>query len=252
MTTKLFLGTLLCSVISINAQVSTINEDFSTFSGTSFPQNGWTSNRVAPYAYFIANDHPQVYSLFDVTNPTYIITPEILSINGTQTIKFDAQVTTGSAGGGTIQVGTLSDPADVNTFVAISGLETLQTAATQYSYTVPSTTAKYIAFKFQPSTVHAALQVDNVVFGPTATLAVSDVKNVKSTPKHVLTSDNQLQFIGNDAVSSIDIFSAGGSRVMGEKVSSNSVNVSELAKGVYMYKATTKQGQVIQSKFIRK
>ena len=246
MKAKLFLAASLFAVVA-NAQLTSINEDFSGFTQQNFPQNGWTSNRTYPYAYFIQGQYAQSYSLFDVANPTYIITPELAILNGSQTLKFDAQVSTGSGGAGTIQVGTLANPTDVSTFVAISPAVTLTTSAATLTYSVPASSAKYIAFKFQPSTVHAALQVDNVVFGES--LSASNFAAAK--PVQFVVKNNQINFLNDAKISNVKIYSASGNLVANEAPTQNKLDVSRLSNGVYIIAIENNEGKITKSKFIK-
>ncbi len=235
--------------LQTKAQLSSIDEDFSTFSGTTFPQNNWTSNRAYPYAYFVANSNPQIYSLFDSTTPTYVITPEIVSPDGSKTLTFDAQITTNSNGGGSIQVGVLTDASDIATFVAISTAETLQATSTTYSYTVPASSGKYIAFKFQPTTIHAALQFDNVKYSEQ--LAVTESTSNKDV-KFALTADNSaLKFVSTSTLSNAKVYSAAGQLATEGKIINNTFDIARLRTGVYYIVIEKANGQSVKSKFIK-
>ena len=104
------------------------------------------------------------------------ITPEIISPNGTKKVQFDAQVSEGSGGTGTVTIVVLTSPTDMTTFVALSPAQALQTTSTTSTYDVLLSTVKYIAFRFQPSSVHAAMQLDNVKYR--ANLAVNEGVNI--------------------------------------------------------------------------
>ena len=265
MNTKLFLGALLFSIITTNAQVTTINENFDSFTAgnTTFPQNGWSAVLAAnPLPYPPApmmivagttDKYIQAYSGNSTSNPSYLVSPQIVAPTGDKTLSFSALKNSTSPADGTIEIGLASDPSDMATFVAIgSPIALSNTTAQTFTVNVPASTSTYIVFKFTPMAAHVALELDNVVYTTTVTLGTSEIKNNAAGIKHVLTSDNELKFLGNDIISTIDIYSLTGSKVIGEKVSSNTVNVSNLASGVYIYRATTKQGQPIQSKFIKK
>ena len=251
MKAKLFLAASLFAITSINAQLSEINEDFSGFSQQNFPQNGWTSNRTYPYAYLIPGQYAQSYSLFDAANPTYIITPEIVSPDGTKKIKFDAQVSTGSGGSGTIQVGLLTSATDMSTFQSISTVETLQATATTYTFDVPASSGKYIAFKFQPSTVHAALQVDNVVYG--TNLAVNESASNSNTVKFAVSKDNNsLIFATQTVFNNAKVYNSAGQIATEGKIINNLFDITRLKTGVYFIVVEDKNGQSAKSKFIKK
>lgn len=249
MRTRLLSTTTLALSLSISAQLQTINEDFSTFSSTAFPQNGWTANRVSPYAYFIPNSNPQIYSLFDAVNPTYVFTPELQAIDGTQILKFDAQITPTSNAGGSVQVGTITDPKDLTGFTPISPVEALQPTATTYTYAVPATSAKYIAFKFQPSGFHAAMQFDNVVF-QAGSLAVKE-NIAKNKLQFALVSGSYLQFTGTEKLEEISIYDLSGRMIQQGKVNNNQFSVNQLKSGIYIFTVTNSKGELQKAKFLK-
>ncbi|WP_157676879.1 T9SS type A sorting domain-containing protein [Chryseobacterium sp. T16E-39] len=255
MNIKLLFGALLFSTITATAQVATINENFSTFSGASLPQNNWTSNRPSPYALVSPNNFVQAYSSTDIVNPTYIITPELIIINGTQTLKFDSQISTGSFPGaaGTIQVGTVNSAGDASSFVAITTPVALQSTSQTYTYTIPATSAKFIAFKIQPSTIHSAFQIDNVIFAPTSTLAISDNLKPDNIIRFAVNTENTaLQFVAKKDPKNIQVYSAAGQKVAEGKLNNQRFDISRLQTGIYYIAIQTAEGTITQSKFIKK
>ncbi|CAA7193621.1 T9SS type A sorting domain-containing protein [Chryseobacterium potabilaquae] len=251
---KLLSAALLFS-ITAQSQVATINENFSTFSGQTFPQQGWTSSKPYPYALFSVNNFPQVYSGTDVINPTYIITPELIAIDGTQTLKFDAQISTGSFQGaaGTIEVGTIASPSDTSSFVSISSPVALQSTSSAFSYTIPATTAKFIAFKIKPSTVHSAFQIDNVVFSAASNLGVGDQTKSKENIQFTVNPENTtLQFTTKKELKNIQIYSSNAQKVKEGKVMDKAFDISNLQTGIYYFTIESAEGSIMKSTFIKK
>ena len=94
MTKILSFCSLLGIFSSLNAQVNTIEEDFSTFTDLYFPQKGWNkkdfsredapiTTRFQPRGYIRTNS----FYNSDIA-PVYIITPKITSIDGVKSLKF--------------------------------------------------------------------------------------------------------------------------------------------------------------------
>ncbi|MFP9114848.1 T9SS type A sorting domain-containing protein [Flavobacterium sp. RHBU_3] len=177
---------LLGAVLNMNAQCETaatsLSEDFTNFTiGTSnvFPQNCWSSIALGyPNGGMVytaqagdpANQYAVFYASTAVNVNSYLITPEIATIDGTHQLSFStwklAQNGTVPAGTVTIQVGTITDTADADTFVAVGDAITVTTgtAATFGNMIIPATTGAHIAFRISADTVHNAIAIDDVVW----------------------------------------------------------------------------------------
>ncbi|MBB6369414.1 T9SS-dependent choice-of-anchor J family protein [Chryseobacterium shigense] len=261
---KLLLGTLMFTAFTANAQVATINENFDSFTtGTSaaWPQNGWS--KVVPpgagpfiYADGTTDKHAQFYTLMSPNTAGYLISPQIVAPDGTKSLKFTYAMTTGSAGGGTLEVGLISaaTTAGTATFTSISPVYSLNSATEQtVTITVPASANQYIAFKFTGSVQHAALQVDDVIYNAASTLAVSDHVKTKENVQFAVNSDNTaLQFVYKKEPKNIQIYSAGAQKVSEGKVKGQQFNIAALQAGVYYIIIETAEGSVIKSKFIKK
>lgn len=265
MTIKLLFTALAFSAVTANAQVTTLNETFESFTiGTSaaWPQNGWS--KVVPpgagpfiYADGTTDKHAQFYTLMAPNTPGYLITPQIVTPDGTRSVKFTYAMTAGSAGTGTLEVGLVSAATTAGTaaFTSISPVYTLNSATEQtVTITVPASTNQYIAFKFIGAAQHAALQVDNVIYNTTSTLAVSD-SNIKSKEyiKFAVNSQNTaLQFVGKVQPKNVEIYSAVGQQVAAGKVNNNTFDITTLQSGVYFILIETTDNKAVKSKFIKK
>lgn len=147
------------------------------------------------------------------------ITPDIISPDGSKKVQFDAQVSEGSGGTRTVTIVVLTSPTDMTTVIALSPAQTLQTTSTTYTYDVLSSTVKYIAFRFQPSSVHSAMQLDNVKYG--ANLAVNEGVNISRNLKMAVSSDNNfLKIVAPNSLSKEVIYSTDIQMVTEEKKSS--------------------------------
>ncbi|MBK1895808.1 T9SS-dependent choice-of-anchor J family protein [Chryseobacterium paridis] len=266
MNLKLLFGALVFSTITANAQLATINENFNAFAEgqgqTVFPQNQW--NNVFPAA--VGNPPPmmnvvasgsnkfvQSYSGANQNSPQYLISPQIVTPTGDKTLSFKARRNTGSAPG-TIQVGLVSSPSDMTTFVALGNPTMLTSDVFQtYSFPVPASTSSYIAFKFVGAIApHTVLELDDVTYVgalSTSNVAVASKENIKFA---VNTENTALQFIAKKDPKNIQVYSAAGQKVAEGKLNNQRFDISKLQTGIYYIAIETAEGSVTQSKFIKK
>ena len=240
------------------APLAEINENFNSFTtGTSaLPQKDWNKVSAGPLLYIDGSggqNYAQAYTLFSPNVPNYLISPQIEAPDGSKSITFTAAQTTGSAGQGTVEVGLVdgTTSADMASFTSLGGAITLtSTTENTYTFTVPASTKQYVAFRFIGSVNHTALHVDNIVYKKAETLSVGDIKN-KNTFQLVATN-NELRLIGNQTAKNIKIYSSNGSLAINSIVLNNSVDISKLPTGVYFSVIETTNGNIAQSKFIKK
>lgn len=184
---KLLLGALAFSAISIHAQVATINENFDNFTSgnTTFPQNGWsvqlaTNNLPYPPAPMMivtsdTNKAVQSYAGNNGTDPSYLITPQIVTPAGDKTLTFSSGLVSTSPGTSTIQIGLASNPADMTTFTAVGNPISISSVTSQnYSVNIPASTSSYIVFKVTPTAAHTATLLDNVVYDTPAVGTINE------------------------------------------------------------------------------
>ncbi|GAA4162407.1 hypothetical protein GCM10022217_29780 [Chryseobacterium ginsenosidimutans] len=264
---RLLLGTLMLTAIAANAQVATINENFDGFTSgnNTFPQNGWSTKMAAnpmpfpPAPLMIvttdANKGVQAYSGNNTSEPSYLITPQIVAPTGDKTVSFTVVLASPSPAPGSIQVGLASNPADMTTFVPVGSSTTLSTVgATQnISVNIPASTSQYIVFRFTPTAAHVAIQIDNVVYNTSSSLAVSDNVKSKGEIQFAVNSENTaLQFVTKKDPKNIQIYSAGAQKVAEGKLSGKTFDISALQTGVYYIIIETAEGSAVKSKFIKK
>lgn len=146
--------------------VTTINEDFNTY--TELSESCWTANEGSPMVSIDGSETEKFisfYSFMSANTPGYAVTPQIVSIDGSQTITFETAMQEGSAPGNvTIQIGTLSNATDFETFTAVGEVIEVPAEATEYSVAIPTTDDTYIAFQITADGQHVAASIDNVVF----------------------------------------------------------------------------------------
>lgn len=255
----LSLGLVVLGLLQINAQHSSINENFDSF--TAIPQNGWTgvfsSTAGNPPPMFLIDDQSgnkaiQTYAGGIVNADIYLITPQIIAPDGSKTLSFQVAKSVGSAGNGTVEAGLLSNSTDMSTFVSLGAAVSLTSNTYQtINVNVPSSTATYIAFKFHSVSPHSALQIDNVIYG--SSMSVSEIA-ASSDIKFGTTLDNKmLQFSSkNYTVSGVQIYSANGQKVIVGKTSNNTFDISSLKSGIYFIIIETTKGTVVKTKFLKK
>ncbi|WP_415326508.1 T9SS type A sorting domain-containing protein [Chryseobacterium sp. MMS23-Vi53] len=264
---RLLIGTLMFSAITANAQVATLNETFNNFTAgnTTFPQNGWSavlpSGGTPPAMMIVFNDtatsnqYIQSYSGSNVSTAQYLVSPQIVSPTGNKSISFKARKNSASAPV-MVQVGLASSPTDMTTFVGIGNPTMLTTDTFQtITVSVPSSSSSYLVFRTISGVAapHTAVDIDDVKYDFTTTLAVSDAAKSKAEVQFVVNSDNTaLQFITKKDPKNIQIYSAGAQKVAEGKLSDRSFDISALQTGVYYIVIETAEGSVVQSKFIKK
>lgn len=267
---KLLLGSLLFTAITVNAQVSSINENFDTFTTgtTTFPQAGWSAIVApmtnvfppAPPRMIVAADGNnrfiQAYAGNNSTGSSYLVTPQIETPAGNKTLSFTTTLVSPSPGPGTLQIGVASNPADMSTFIPVGNPIAVTTIGViqNESIPIPATAGSYLVFKFTPSSEHVAVQIDNVVYNTSNTLGTNDHLAGKNNElKFAVNTDNTaLVFSTQKDPKNIQIFSASGQKVAEGKLNGKTFNISELPTGIYYTAIETTEGKTIQSKFIKK
>ncbi|SHM07776.1 T9SS-dependent choice-of-anchor J family protein [Chryseobacterium polytrichastri] len=265
---RLLFGTLMLTAMTANAQVATINENFDGFvSGSvTFPQNGWSIKLATnplpfpPAPLMIvttdANKAVQAYSGNNTNQPSYLITPQIVTPAGDKALSFTATAAEPYTSSGTIQIGVASNPTDMSTFVAVGSPVTIVGPGTIQNINVPipaSTGTTYLVFKFTPTVAHTALQIDNVVYNTSSTLAVSDAAKSKEEIKFAVNAENtELQFVAKKDPKNIQVYATGGQKVAEGKLKGQIFDISALQTGVYYIIIETAEESVVKSKFIKK
>lgn len=265
MKSKLFFTGCIFSVIAVNAQLATINENFNTFTSgdtaAAFPQNGWTTVLATNPTPFppapvmvitnAADKAIQSYSGNNSTLPSYLITPQIVSPTGNKTLQFTAIKAASS--NGTIEVGLVSNPTDMSTFVSFGSVSLTTSTAQNVNIMVPASSSSYIAFKFIPTSAHNLLQIDNVVYDLTANLSVNvQIKKAEDIKFIVNTNQTSLQFFTKQEIKNVSVFSATGQNVASGKINNNLFDISTLQTGIYYILIEAENGKMIKSKFIKK
>ncbi|WP_333854368.1 T9SS type A sorting domain-containing protein [Epilithonimonas sp.] len=262
MKAKLLLAASLFAVVA-QAQLATINENFDNFTAGSniFPQNGWSTklpiSQAQPQPIMIVtpgeNKSIQAYPGSTVAQPMYLITPQIVAPAGDKILSFDtAMVAGGFSTIGTVQVGLVTDPTDMTTFVAVGNpIELTSTTIQNVKVSIPASAATYLVIRTTSSTMHTPIHIDNVKYD--TNLAVNESTFNSNNVKFAVSADNNsLKFVSTTTLSNAKIYSAAGHVATEGKISNNTLNISTLKSGVYFIIIEDNAGQTVKSKFIKK
>lgn len=273
---KLLFTGLAFSAITVNAQLSTLDENFES-AVISTPANynnlvsGWTKkvNQTSPHNIYVdqanGNKYVNFYSAGSLAADVFLISPQIVAPDGTKQLSFTANRLEGYA---TLEVGLIDNP---ESLAANSGVpasyQLLQTytfsttnTPTVTPFTVPASSKQYIVFRYrnpQPlfpgsTSSHAVLSVDNIKYNTAANLAVSDAFKNNDINFAVNSNNTALKFVGKTEIKNVNIYSTTGQNVASGKVNDNSFSINTLQTGVYYVLIETKDGSAVKSKFIKK
>ncbi|TDX86455.1 T9SS-dependent choice-of-anchor J family protein [Epilithonimonas xixisoli] len=264
MKAKLFLVASLFAVIA-QAQLTTINEDFSNFTAgpTSFPQYGWSiivppnplPNPPAPFIRVIENGTAktvQAYPGNSSNQPLYLITPQIVAPAGDKTISFDTGLVASSPGTTTIQIGIATNPTDmVGTFVPVGDpIPITSTTVQNVKVNIPQSAGTYLVIRHTPTAPHTALEIDNVKYD--VSLAVNESAFNNNFKFAVSPDNNSLRFVSNEQLSTAKVYSSTGQLATEGKITNNALDITRLKTGVYFIVIENANGQSVKSKFIKK
>lgn len=113
-------------------------------------------NSSAPNGYYLYNDTA-------TTAGGMLVSPQITPLsNGANRVRFMAA---GGSSGYTLQVGTLSNPADASTFTQISAV-TLTSTMAQYTVNIPAGTDQYLAFRHGVGGTYRGIGIDDINIQP--------------------------------------------------------------------------------------
>ncbi|WP_144282891.1 fibronectin type III domain-containing protein [Chryseobacterium echinoideorum] len=113
-----------------------------------------TAFTSAPNGYYIYSDAASTGGGMLVSPPTTNL------MSGNYRVKFSAN---GGGANYTMEVGTLSDPNDASTFVAIGTGISLTTTMTQYTVNIPSGTNQYLAFRHAGGGTYRSIRLDDII-----------------------------------------------------------------------------------------
>lgn len=248
---------LFCMAIAAQAQCEAqaeLNENFNAF--TDLPENCWSAVTTGPMLYIDGEETEQYvsfYSLFAANAPAYLVSPELSTLGGNYTLSFDAGLQEGTAPGNvTLQIGTLTDPADATTFTAVGEAITLTSEIIPYTdIAIPGDAGNHIAFMITADGQHIAAAIDNVKWDTTAGIADHNTASFGLYPNP--SADGNITVALNSAVAgkgTVSVFSLTGAKVyeteIASGISSQQISLSSLSAGMYIVKVEA--GSYTQSK----
>ncbi|MDF2551337.1 MAG: hypothetical protein K0R77_612 [Chryseobacterium sp.] len=130
--------------------------------------SGWAGyGYVSTTAFTSAPNGYYIYSDAASTGGGMLVSPQTTNLtNGNNRVRFSA-----NAGGSsyTMEVGTLSDPTDASTFVAIGSPINLTTTLTQYTVNIPAGTNQYLALRHAGGGTYRSVRFDDISIEPIPT-----------------------------------------------------------------------------------
>ena len=142
--------------------------------------NTYAVVNVQPYTYFSTPSSVQLYNSGDAEALLFLVTPNLTDLPlGTHRLKFRVRGGTGF----TIEVGTITNPSDPNTFTSVEPFQT-QAAFIEYIVDFSSvvTTDNYIAIKHGLGGTYRTIYIDDVVWEPVPAAAPACASNVIAVP----------------------------------------------------------------------
>src|SRR5690554_272773 len=244
---------LLCGTFMnvANAQctaVQTFSEDFETF--TTFPDNCWVSNKAIPQIDLdvdatTGNHSIMFYSFFSASEPIYLVSPELSTIDGNHSLEFE--VLSVNATTTTIEVGTMTDNTDFSTFSAV-GSAISPTVGIHQSTNIPANAGhKYIAIKFIPDDIHQAMFLDNIKWDSSLSTPKFNTNKVTIYPNpstSIFYLDTEID------VKSIEVYNTLGQRML--TTNQKQINLENAANGVYVANVTAADGAQASYKIVKK
>lgn len=275
MKSGLLFGSLMLAAVSLNAQVAIIDENFESAIVSSPVNynnlvNGWIKKTTVNHNIYVDkntttnNQYAQFYAAGSLSTDVFLVSPQIVVPDGSKKITFTVTPT----GGSTLEVGLIDDPSNLTAGSGVpASYQLLQsftftdtaTETTVSPITVPASTKQYIVFRFRnplatfPGSSHSALAVDNVKYNNSSVLSTSEHTKSQEEIRFAVNADNTaLEFIAKKDPKNIQVYSAGGQKVAGGKLSGRSFDISTLQTGVYYLLIETAEETIVKSKFIKK
>lgn len=231
--------------------VVTLNENFNDFTVAGegetpviVAENCWSTSSTGPIVYTDINDDATntfvtFYANNNADTAAYLVSPELIAIDGTRTLSFNASAIPGPPGTiTTVQIGTLATATDFANFHAIGEATTLvNTGNTFTNVAIPTTTDKFIAFKFTSSFGHGAGTIDNIKYD--TTVGVEDFNKTSFSVYPNPTADKNVTISHNiDAKGTVSVYTLTGAQVSTAELSAGSqnLNLSSLSAGIYIVK----------------
>ncbi|TXF74867.1 fibronectin type III domain-containing protein [Chryseobacterium sp.] len=122
------------------------------FAGYGYVSSG--SSSTTPNSYYLYNSSA-------TTGSHMLVSPQTAGLSdGSKRVRFSARAGTA---GYTLQLGTLSNSADANTFTAVGSVISLTTTFAPYTVNIPAGSDAYLAFKHGMGGTFRGIYIDNII-----------------------------------------------------------------------------------------
>lgn len=136
--------------------------------------NVYSYVNVVGYSSFSPSNNVEFYNSDDANAKLYLVSPNISSFDGMR-VKFRS---TGSSSGYAIEVGTMTNPGDPNTFTILGAPITLTEAYQEYNRVLTGAPGNFVAFRHGGGGTYRTLRVDDVILEPVPSVAPDCVNDV--------------------------------------------------------------------------
>ncbi len=203
---------------------------------TAFPEQCWAASHGTPMVSLSGNSNKvvQLYSLMSGTTDFYIVSPPVSTIDGQHILVFD--ITSASAQGMYLQVGTMPDQTDFTGFVAAEESFVPVTGSHHQSVAIPAHNGhQFVAIKFTPNGNHKSVQLDNIEWklktGAGTDDFIQDQVSLYPNPTTgIVTIDSDI------AVKEVILYDMTGKKVI--QTQKTQLDLSSLSSGIYHAKIT--------------
>lgn len=225
--------------------VATFAETFQDF--TYFPENCWTASTATSVRIdkTIEGNNTLAIDLNNNVTENYIITPELSTIDGEHVLSFDGiQVPEGVI----FQIGTITAPNNVGSFVAFGEPFALVAGEHFTSAAIPSTANhKHIAINVMGTGARESIILDNITWKSTLSTQDFELNSLRLYPNPATTVLNLQTTL---EIKAMEVYTMTGQLVA--KSASKQINVENLQAGVYVVKIATENGASKAMKFVKK
>lgn len=193
----------------------------------------------------------RMYSGNDETSDIFLITPMLSDFDSTKQIRFHVY----DDHNGGLEVGTMTDPTDASTYTTYQTFldaDMTDDAWDEKTVTFDSYSGSdnYIVFKYNAATTFDNLYIDNFTYEDNPSLSTNDYdfnSSVKIYPNPV---KNTLHVSGS-SIETVDVYSINGKHILSQQLSAQTIDVSNLANGMYFVNLKDANGNTAIKKFIK-
>ena len=196
-----------------------------TVNGPGYGYIASTTPNSSPRNYYLINGS-------DLNGNYMLVSPETTNLtNGLNSVKFFAR---GEDNGYVLNVGTLSDPTNFNSFTLISSI-TLTATNAEYTVNIPSGIDEFLVFKHGLSGAYNGIYIDDIAVEENSNLDTKgfNTADFLSYPNPV---KDILNLVYNTEISTVKVVNVLGQEVINQVVntSSTQIDMAQLNSGTYV------------------